>query len=103
MYLSDVESGGETNFPLLNQTMITPKAGRALVFPNVLNEGTVQVLVFKECVKSSELYKSLVSHHYFVFFFVVSLDPMVSDKRMMHEALPVHQGLKFAANSCTSI
>ena len=36
VYLSDVEAGGGTHFPLLNLT-VTPKRGRALIFPNVLN------------------------------------------------------------------
>lgn len=36
-YLNDVESGGGTNFPLLNVTVM-PKRGRVLVWPSVLNE-----------------------------------------------------------------
>ena len=37
LYLSDVEEGGGTNFPHLNLTF-TPKRGRVLIWPNVLNE-----------------------------------------------------------------
>jgi prolyl 4-hydroxylase len=40
MYLSDVSSGGGTRFPQLNVT-IEPRKGRALLFPNVMNSGTV--------------------------------------------------------------
>jgi prolyl 4-hydroxylase len=36
-YLSDVEEGGGTNFPKLNIT-VTPKRGRALIWPNVKDE-----------------------------------------------------------------
>ena len=32
LYLNDVESGGETDFPLLDYS-VTPKAGRLLIFP----------------------------------------------------------------------
>jgi len=37
IYLSDVEEGGETSFPLLNVT-VAPKAGRAVLWPSVLND-----------------------------------------------------------------
>jgi prolyl 4-hydroxylase len=36
MYLNDVEEGGATNFPNLNLT-VTPKRGRAVMWPSVLN------------------------------------------------------------------
>ena len=36
LYLSDVEEGGETHFPHLNLTF-TPKRGRAVLWPNVLD------------------------------------------------------------------
>lgn len=36
LYLNDVEEGGETQFPRLNLT-ITPKLGRVVIWPNVLN------------------------------------------------------------------
>ena len=36
LYLSDVEEGGETNFPLLNIS-VKPKRGRALLWPSVLD------------------------------------------------------------------
>lgn len=36
MYLNDVEEGGGTNFPRLNMT-VTPKRGRAVLWPSVLN------------------------------------------------------------------
>jgi len=37
MYLNDVEAGGQTAFPLLNIS-VTPKRGRAVLWPSVLNE-----------------------------------------------------------------
>jgi len=37
MYLSDVEKGGETSFPLLD-IKVRPKAGRAVIWPSVLSE-----------------------------------------------------------------
>lgn len=37
LYLNDVEQGGGTNFPPLDITVM-PKAGRILLWPNVLNE-----------------------------------------------------------------
>ena len=36
LYLSDVEEGGETAFPLLDMS-VKPKKGRALLWPSVLN------------------------------------------------------------------
>lgn len=63
LYLSDVESGGGTDFPDLGIT-VTPKKGRAVLWPSVLN-----------------------------------LNPMNKDGRMMHQALPVNDGLKFGANA----
>lgn len=37
IYLNDVEEGGETSFPIMNKT-VTPKQGRAVLWPSVLNE-----------------------------------------------------------------
>ena len=37
LYLNEVEEGGETNFPSLQLT-VTPKTGRALIWPSVLDE-----------------------------------------------------------------
>jgi prolyl 4-hydroxylase len=37
MYLNDVEEGGGTNFPKLDLT-VTPKLGRAVLWPSVLND-----------------------------------------------------------------
>jgi prolyl 4-hydroxylase len=62
LYLSDVESGGGTNFPQLDIT-VEPKRGRALLWPSVFNA-----------------------------------DPMKKDPRMMHQALEVLEGTKYAAN-----
>jgi hypothetical protein len=44
MYLSDVNAGGETQFPFSGElrernVTISPKKGRALLFPNVYNNG----------------------------------------------------------------
>uniref|UniRef100_A0A7R9W3W3 Fe2OG dioxygenase domain-containing protein n=1 Tax=Pseudictyota dubia TaxID=2749911 RepID=A0A7R9W3W3_9STRA len=63
LYLSDVEEGGGTNFPDLNLTF-TPRKGRAVIWPNVLNE-----------------------------------DPEKEDERTQHQALPVVNGTKYAANA----
>eukprot|EP00980_Cylindrotheca_fusiformis_P013383 scaffold3410_cov141-Cylindrotheca_fusiformis.AAC.26 len=38
MYLNDVEEGGGTNFPRLNNLTVTPKRGRAVLWPSVLDE-----------------------------------------------------------------
>jgi prolyl 4-hydroxylase len=38
LYLNDVELGGGTNFPLLNNLTVLPKKGKALVWPSVLDE-----------------------------------------------------------------
>ena len=37
LYLSDVEEGGETNFPRLNLS-VKPRKGKAVLWPSVLNE-----------------------------------------------------------------
>jgi len=37
LYLNDVPNGGETNFPRIGLS-VTPKAGRAVLWPSVLNE-----------------------------------------------------------------
>jgi hypothetical protein len=44
MYLSDVSAGGETHFPFSvdlreRNVTISPKKGRALLFPNVYDDG----------------------------------------------------------------
>jgi prolyl 4-hydroxylase len=62
LYLTDVEEGGETNFPLLNIS-VKPKRGKAVLWPNTLSHNL---------------------HHI--------------DSRMYHQALPVIQGVKYAAN-----
>ena len=65
LYLNDVEEGGGTRFPELNPPLtISPKRGRALLWPSVLNS-----------------------------------NPMNSDLRMDHEALPVITGTKFGTNA----
>jgi len=37
MYLTDVEEGGGTNFPIMDMT-VQPKKGRAVLWPSVKNE-----------------------------------------------------------------
>ena len=37
LYLSDVDEGGETSFPLLNIS-VTPRKGKALLWPSTLDE-----------------------------------------------------------------
>jgi len=63
LYLSDVDGGGETTFNSLNIT-VTPKKGRALLWPSV-TDGALTT----------------------------------PDMRTMHEAKPVLQGEKYAANA----
>lgn len=43
LYLNDVESGGGTNFPLLNNVTVQPVKGRAVVWPIVLNSMPLDV------------------------------------------------------------
>merc|ERR1740121_1212533 len=62
VYLSDVEEGGGTYFPLLDLT-VQPRRGRAVLFQDTLDS-----------------------------------DPMTSDGRTEHEALPVISGLKRGLN-----
>jgi prolyl 4-hydroxylase len=38
LYLSDVEEGGGTNFPYLDNLTVQPKRGRALLWPSVLDD-----------------------------------------------------------------
>ena len=38
LYLSDVEEGGETAFPRLNNLKVTPKRGKALLWPSVQSD-----------------------------------------------------------------
>jgi hypothetical protein len=42
LYLNDVEEGGATSFPELNLTVV-PKAGRALIWPNVLDSSPAEI------------------------------------------------------------
>ena len=69
LYLSDVEEGGETEFPLIKRpsgisVKVKPTRGTALVWPSVKND-----------------------------------DPTAQDPRTRHAALPVIKGTKFAANA----
>ena len=69
LYLSDVEEGGETEFPLIKRPSgttikVKPTRGTALVWPSVKND-----------------------------------DPTAQDPRTRHAALPVIKGTKFAANA----
>ena len=69
LYLSDVEEGGETEFPLIKRPSgttikVKPTRGTALVWPSVKND-----------------------------------DPTAQDPRTRHAALPVVKGTKFAANA----
>lgn len=41
LYLSDVEEGGETDFPRMN-VKVKPKKGRAVLWPSVLNDAPMQ-------------------------------------------------------------
>jgi prolyl 4-hydroxylase len=42
LYLNTVEAGGETNFPDINVT-ITPKIGKAVLWPNVLDDDPLKM------------------------------------------------------------
>jgi prolyl 4-hydroxylase len=42
LYLSDVEEGGETDFPSLN-IRVTPSKGKALLWPNTLDHDTQEM------------------------------------------------------------
>ena len=69
MYFSDVEKGGETEFPMVKRpsgktVKIAPKRGSALLWPSVTSD-----------------------------------DPTAQDPRTRHAALPVVEGTKFAANA----
>jgi len=72
IYLSDVEEGGETEFPSLN-IKIKPKKGKALLWPSVLDN---ELLVTNDGIL-----------HY------------QQDGRTIHAARPVIKGVKYAANA----
>jgi len=38
IYFDEVEEGGGTRFPLLNNLTVEPKAGRVLIWPSVLDQ-----------------------------------------------------------------
>ena len=42
LYLSDVEEGGETNFPFLGVS-VKPKKGRALLWPSMMDADPVNL------------------------------------------------------------
>jgi len=42
LYLSEVEAGGGTAFPTLNNLTVVPKKGRALLWPSVLDENPLE-------------------------------------------------------------
>eukprot|EP00568_Trieres_chinensis_P011318 CAMPEP_0183301536 /NCGR_PEP_ID=MMETSP0160_2-20130417/7617_1 /TAXON_ID=2839 ORGANISM="Odontella Sinensis, Strain Grunow 1884" /NCGR_SAMPLE_ID=MMETSP0160_2 /ASSEMBLY_ACC=CAM_ASM_000250 /LENGTH=498 /DNA_ID=CAMNT_0025464173 /DNA_START=17 /DNA_END=1513 /DNA_ORIENTATION=- len=63
MYLNDEFEGGETKFRFMHDMKITPKKGKAVLWPNVLN-----------------------------------VSPNEEDQLFDHEALPVTEGTKYAAN-----
>jgi len=69
LYLSDVEEGGETEFPLIKRpsgatVKVKPRRGSALLWPSVMND-----------------------------------NPTMQDPRTRHAALPVEKGVKFACNA----
>eukprot|EP01035_Chromulina_nebulosa_P020482 gene20482-26572_t len=73
LYLSDVTSGGETYFSDLNIS-VTPKKGRALIWPSVYDNYTIKERHNDEVLDYQR------------------------DIRTYHEAKPVIQGVKYAAN-----
>lgn len=54
LYLSDVDEGGETAFPMLNIN-VKPKRGRALLWPSVKNEDTTGIVTVS-CTSAYLLY-----------------------------------------------
>mmetsp|Transcript_34753 Transcript_34753/g.104802 ORF Transcript_34753/g.104802 Transcript_34753/m.104802 type:complete len:108 (+) Transcript_34753:1-324(+) len=69
LYLSDVEEGGETEFPLIKRpsgasVKVKPERGTALLWPSTADK-----------------------------------NPSAKDARTAHAALPVIEGVKFAANA----
>jgi 2OG-Fe(II) oxygenase superfamily len=47
LYLSDVDEGGQTSFTALNLT-VSPKLGRVLIWPNVLNDDPTEIELLTE-------------------------------------------------------
>ena len=102
----EVEEGGETNFPQLNIS-VTPKRGRAVLWPSVLNdEPKARALVRRifigprrhVCIRAAAAAAAVVARARRFCSHAALLRRKARDDRTEHEAVTVGRGIKYAAN-----
>lgn len=100
LYLSDVEEGGETDFPNLG-VRVAPKAGSAILWPSMKNdnphESDPQTVMLS--IRTTSPHPLPKAHTHTHTPKHNRLRENTTPNKQEHQAMPVKKGLKYAANA----